>query len=24
VAVQGPLNVVDITPTGEKFYRLAQ
>jgi hypothetical protein len=24
VAVQGLLNVVDITPTGEKFYRLAQ
>ena len=24
VAVQGPLNVVDVTPTGTKFYRLAQ
>jgi hypothetical protein len=24
VTVQGPLNVVDVTPTGKKFYRLAQ
>ena len=24
VTVQGPLNVVDVTPTGTKFYRLAQ